>query len=67
MWMLVNHASGRRALLNMDLVVGFIENEDGKADAVSMAGAIIPTGKTIDEVATDIEEAENDEEPEREE
>ena len=46
--------SGRRMLLNLDLTVALIEQEDGTATAISMAGVQTPTGEKFESFVADI-------------
>lgn len=46
--------SGRRMLLNLDLTVALIEQEDGTATAISMAGVQTATGEKFESFVTDL-------------
>lgn len=46
--------SGRRMLLNLDLTVALIEQENGTATAVSMAGVQTATGEKFDSFVKDL-------------
>lgn len=45
-----------RMLVNLDVTFGYVEREDGMADAVAITGATVPTGETFDLVLKEMKE-----------
>lgn len=54
MWVEMKKPNGKRLFLNLDLTFCFDEGDDGQASAVSINGAGVPVGASMDVIMEEI-------------
>lgn len=55
MFVAVKAPNGKRMLINLELTFCYVEEDNGTASAVSIAGTKAATGETFDTILSDME------------